>query len=90
MKYKVLCPNDKAHRGYTKTLFIFEPSRNGTPSKLYLHCDDMHCKSWMRIEFNDLGGVRIIKLPKDYHIDFERCPTLVSGEFERKSYVPRH
>lgn len=77
-KYKVLCPSD-AHHGYSKILFAVDLDAN----TLWLYCSDHKCRTWYKAELST-SGVKLTKMPKDYHFEFERLPIL-SDEFVQES-----
>ena len=77
-KLKVCCPN-KAHQSkrngkvYDKLLFAFEADRR----RLWLYCNDNKCKRWIRADITETNGIVTKIMPKNYHLDLERMPTLV-------------
>jgi len=76
MKEKIVCPNDDSHKGYEKILLAYEET-NKPPARIWVHCDDMKCKRWFQIDFNKRGGAVLKEMPKKYHFDFKKAPTIV-------------
>ena len=61
---KILCPGEKHRRyRYEKILFGYE-ERPGAPRVFYVHCDDVGCKNWHKVTFNENGNFFIEVLPK--------------------------
>lgn len=78
LKRKVICP-ERVHEKfkYEKILLGFEERDDKAPLVFYMHCDDMKCKTWWRIVFDEKGRYYAEALPKDYHIDFHKIPVPV-------------
>lgn len=72
-KFKVMCPSD-VHKGYSKFLFAVE-LENGHISTLWQYCGNRECRAWYRVEVGG-NGVKLTKMPADYHFEFERLPIL--------------
>ena len=86
MKKKIVCPNDDSHKGYDKIILAYEES-DKPPEKIWVFCIDNRgrafagekCNRWIQIEFNEKGGVTTKMMPKGYHFDFEKTPTLIKS-----------
>ena len=76
MKRKVVCPNDKAHKGYEKVLFAFEERPGKAPNKFYIYCG-RDCRTWHKVTFNANGGCSLKKLPKKYHLDLFKTAVVI-------------
>ena len=78
LKRKILCP-EKIHLKfkYEKILLGFEERGNKVPLVFYVHCDDMKCKRWFKVVFDENGCYYVKPLPKNYHIDFHKIPVPV-------------
>ncbi len=77
MKRKIICPNDTAHikRGYEKILMAYE-EETAPDGRLWIHCDDRVCNTWYQIDFHNSSPI-LTPMPKNYHFDFIKTPTLV-------------
>lgn len=84
-KRKVLCP-EKIHEKhkYEKILFGFEERIDKAPLVFYIHCDDIKCKTWHRIVFDEQGHYYVEPLKKvspttgkRINITFEKIPVPV-------------
>jgi hypothetical protein len=71
LKKKVLCPNHV----YEKILLAYDPDRR----RIWVHCSDRNCSRWVQVDINNWDGVVATMMPKGYHFDFEKTPTLVHG-----------
>ena len=71
MKKLVPCPNHQ----YQKILMAYDPDR----SRYWVHCSDRQCNRWVQVDINEKGGVTTTLMPKNYHFDFEKVPSLVCG-----------
>jgi hypothetical protein len=72
-KFKVMCPSE-VHKGYKKFLFAIEFD-NGHVKTLWQCCGNRDCRAWYRVDCGS-NGVKLTRMPKNYHFEFERLPIL--------------
>ena len=81
MLKKILCPGKK-HRTYKyeKILIGYDELPDRPPRVFYVHCDDIGCKFWHKITFNEDGTFFVEVLPKkdksrrNVYLNFAKIP----------------
>ena len=84
-KRTINCPNKEVH-GNIKTaskrkiVFAYEENGSNTPKRFWVHCSDPKCNHWIEIRFNELGGVIVKVMPKNYKFNFLKTPVIEARE----------